>query len=58
MSGFHIVVYFGRDGQMLNIYFMYLWIIDCLPIVRPLVGSIKADKAERAVFIADYTTPV
>ena len=46
MSGFHVVVYFGRDGGMLNIPFMYLRIIGSLPSVRPLIGSIKADRAE------------
>ena len=58
MSGFHVVVYFGRDGQMLNIPFMYFCIIGCLPSVRPLIGSIKTDSAERAVFIEEYLSPV
>ena len=58
MSEFHVVVYFGRDGRMLNNPFMCLWIIGCLPSVRPLIGSIKADRAERAVFIEEYPTPV
>ena len=50
MSGFHVVVYFGRDEGMLNIPFMYLRIIGSLPSVRPLIGSIKADRAEWAVY--------
>ena len=58
MSGFHVVVYFGRDGQILNISFMYLCIIGGLHSVRPLIGSIKTDSAERAVFIEEYLSPV
>ena len=61
MPGFHVVVYFCKDGQMLNIPFIYVCIIGCLhclPSVRPLIGFIKADRAERAVFIEQYPTPV
>ena len=58
MSGVLVVVYFGRDGQTLNIPFMHLSIIGCLTSARPLIGSIKTDRVERAVFIEEYSTPV
>lgn len=63
MSGFHGVVYFGSDGQILSIPFMYLCIIGCLPCARPLISSIKADRAERfrriiEPIIEEYPTPV
>ena len=58
MSGVLVVVYFGRDGRTLNISFMHLSIIGCLTSARPLIGSIKADRVERAVFIEEYSTPV
>ena len=46
MYGFHIVVYFGRDGQILNIPIMYLSIIGCLPTIRPLIGSRQIEQNE------------
>ena len=49
MSGFYVVVYFGRDGRMLNIPCMYFCIIVCSPSVKPVIGSIKADTAERTI---------
>ena len=56
MSGFYVVVYFGRDGRMLNIPCVYLCIIVCLSSVKPLIGSIKTDTAERTIFIEEYPT--
>ena len=58
MFGLHVAVYFGSDGRMLNSPFKYLFIIGCLPSVRPLIGSIKEDRAERDVFTEEYPTPV
>ena len=43
---------------MLNIPCMYLCIIVSLPSVKPLIGSIKADTAERTIFIEEYPTTV
>ena len=53
----HVVVYLGRLGLLLNVPFNRRQTTGCSPNVPVLVGM-SVDKALRAVFIAEYLTPV
>ena len=58
ISGFQVVVYFGKDGRILDTPFIKRFASGYWPRGIPLIGVTNEESAERAVPNDEYPTPV
>ena len=58
ISGFQVVVYFGKESRILNNPFIKHFTSGCWPRGIPVIGVTNEESAERAVPNDEYPTPV